>query len=255
MKASHLQKQKAERNSQIQAGATAYVNSNDTLVKYLIEWRLKEGMRRLTKTAKAQISNVSQILVMCAGVGYEGSILCNIGFENVTISDISDVGVAAALERDQRLKGLVLNAESTNLEDNSFDVVIVQDGLHHLQSPVQGLTEMLRISSLGVLFVEPHDSLVGNSIGLKWEKNGEAVNYVFRWKKKLIEDVASSYLGPDSFDNLSFCFWHHNIAFAKLGGVLGGGTRGIYAVRAAKAILDTALPGIGNQICGLILKR
>jgi ubiquinone/menaquinone biosynthesis C-methylase UbiE len=62
----------------------------------------------------------------------EGSILCDLGFTNVTVSDLADNGVNAAMDRDKRLKGIVLNAERTNLPSQSFDIASVQDGLHHL---------------------------------------------------------------------------------------------------------------------------
>jgi ubiquinone/menaquinone biosynthesis C-methylase UbiE len=68
------------------------------------------------------------------------------------------------MDRDKRLKGIVLNAERTNLPSQSFDIALVQDGLHHLSSPVQGFTEMLRVAKRAVVFLEPHDSLVGRMI-------------------------------------------------------------------------------------------
>jgi ubiquinone/menaquinone biosynthesis C-methylase UbiE len=111
------------------------------------------AMWRLTTASNGRISKSSKILLMCGGEGLEGSILCDMGYRNVTISDISERGVAEAIKRDSRLQGLVLNAERADVESNSFEVVIVQDGLHHLQSPVQGFTEMLGngISALNII--------------------------------------------------------------------------------------------------------
>lgn len=251
----HLQRQKAQHDLMFTTGSRSHFTVDDPLVLYVTHWRLRESFHRFAKAAAGRVSSKSRILVMCAGEGAEGSVLCDMGYENVTVSDISDLGVAAAIKRDARLKGLVLNAENADIEDNSFDLVVVQDGLHHLQSPVQGFTEMLRIGSVGAIFLEPHDSIVGRVIGTQWEKNGDAINYVFRWTKKLVQDVASSYLGQDSFKNLSFSFWHHNITFHRLGIKLGDGVAGVRAIRCIKFVLDTFLGKMGNQFCGLVVKR
>ena len=135
-----------------------------------------------------------------------------------------------------------------------MDVTVVQDGLHHLQNPVHAFTEMLRISSVGVMFFEPHDSLVGRLIGTRWERHGNAVNYVFRWTRRLVEDVASSYLGEHSFVNLSFGFWHHNVVLERLARPLGR-KLGLAVVRGFKGSFDRVLAAAGNQFCGLVLKK
>jgi SAM-dependent methyltransferase len=237
------------------AGSRPHATSRDPLTQYIVRWRIEESIRRLGQAANGRLSPQSRILALCAGEGLEGSVLCDLGFTNVTVSDISEAGVAAATQRDGRLQGLVLNAEDNRLADGSFDLVIVQDGLHHLRSPVRGLTEMLRIAAVASIFLEPHDALVDKLIGTTWERHGEAVTYVFRWTRKLVDDVAASYLGPDSFDNLSFSFWHHNPSFARLGQRMGGGPAALLTIKAVKYALDHALSSQGNQFCGLILKR
>jgi ubiquinone/menaquinone biosynthesis C-methylase UbiE len=251
----HWQRQKIQHDLVYKAGSRSHVTSDDPLLQYITRWRLKEGLRRLVMNANDRLNTDSSILVLCAGEGNEGSVLCDLGYRNVTVSDISDAGVAEAVNRDKRLRGLVLNAERADVPDNSFDILVVQDGLHHLQSPVGGFTEMLRIARTAVLFLEPHDAIIGRAIGTKWEKNGDAVNYVFRWTKRLVQDVASSYLGPDSFKNLSFSFCHHNPLFLKLGKTLGGGYFALSTIRFLKFILDSLLAKSGNQFCGLVVKR
>ena len=249
-----VERQKADFDTLYAAGTREHIALKDPLVDYTTYWRLREAFRRLRHATPGRIRETSNILVMCAGDGADGSVLCDMGYQNVTVSDISDMGVAAALARDSRLAGLVLNAQNAQIEDGAFDVVVVQDGLHHLPSPIQGFTEMLRIASIGAVFLEPHDSLVGRVLGTKWERNGEATNYVFRWTRKLVHDVACSYFGSDSFQNLSFSFWHHNIAYHRLGVMLGDGTRGIYAIRTIKFVLDHVLGRFGNQFCGMVIK-
>jgi hypothetical protein len=252
---SHIDKQRSQHDLKFSEGPRAHVTSDNPLVRYVVRWRLREGLGRLHRMASSRLSARSSILVMCAGEGLEGSILCDLGYSDVTVSDLSSVAVTQAQARDNRLKGLTLNAECTGLPTGTFDLVVVQDGLHHLQNPVLGFTEMLRIARVAVIFLEPHDSIPARLMGTRWEKNGDAINYVFRWTRKLVEDVASSYLGPDTFTNHSFSFWHHNVGYHRLGRVLGEGALALHAIRGLKSSLDATLGRFGNQFCGLILKH
>ncbi|MBZ0073212.1 MAG: class I SAM-dependent methyltransferase [Gammaproteobacteria bacterium] len=251
----HWEKQKAQHDARYAAGPRGHTVSSDPLVNYVTRWRLREAFRRLRLAAGNRIDTDSRILVMCAGEGLEGSVLYDLGYRNVTVSDISDVGVGQAISRDSRLKGVVLNAEAVALDDNAYDVVVVQDGLHHLRSPVAGFTEMLRVGAVAAIFLEPHQSLAGSLLGTKWERNGEAINYVFRWNRRLVGDVSSSYLVEKPFDNLSFSFWHHNIVLGRLGRLVGGGRQGVLLVRTLKVLLDGLMGRWGNQFCGLVVKQ
>ncbi len=235
-------------------GSRSHIGTSDPLIDYITNWRIAEAMRRIASASEGRLDKSTPILAMCSGDGGEGSVLCDLGYTDVTVSDISGMAVKAAVERDSRLKGLVLDAQRVDLADGQFGVVLVQDGLHHLPSPIQGFTEMLRLATVGAVFLEPHDSLVGSLIGTKWERNGDAINYVFRWSHKLVESVASSYLGPDAFRNASFSFWHHNPVYARIGRLLGGGAFAFKAIRSIKAALDFCAAPAGNQFCGLVLR-
>jgi SAM-dependent methyltransferase len=218
------------------------------------DWRINTAINHLEACAGQLDRNVA-FLVLCAAEAREASVLCDRGFTNVTVSDISSVALEIALKRDPRLRGQVLSAECLEVADASFDVVFVQDGLHHLRSPIQGFTEMLRVARIAAIFLEPHDSFVGRVLGTKWERNGDAVNYVFRWSKKLVGDVASSYLGDGQFQNASFSFWHHNPVLARLGTTLGGGSGAIALLRGLKFLFNSALSRQGNQFCGMVVRN
>ncbi len=251
----HLEAQRRQHDLVFADGSRNHTLTDDPMTRFLVRWRILEGFRRLQAVAGERFGPDSPILIMCAGEGSEGSALCDAGHRNVTVSDISPNGVKAAIERDPRLKGVVLNAEDTGLAAGSYAVVGIQDGLHHLQSPIRGYTEMLRMSSLAVMFFEPHRSLVGHFMGTEWERNGDAVNYVFRWNRRLVDDVTRSYLGPDAFDNVSFPFWHHPTLMDRFGHKLGNGPFGIGVLKAFKATADTLIGFQGNEFCGLVVKR
>jgi SAM-dependent methyltransferase len=225
------------------------------MTRYIVSWRLKESFRRIEKHVGRPVDPGQSILMACAGEGGEASICCDLGFTDVTFSDLSSAAVKAGMTRDARLKGVVLDAENLNLPDNSVDIVIVQDGLHHLPSPTRGFTEMMRVARVATIFMEPHDSFVGAAIGTKWERNGDAINYVFRWTKRLVGDIASSYLGQNTFDNLSFSYWHHNVVFAKVGRIVGAGANGRRTITGVKYFLDHCVPLSGNQFSGIVLKN
>jgi hypothetical protein len=246
----NLQKQISE---SMVADGPRFLDANP-MSSYVLHWRLQEAMRRLN-IADPAIPRDSKILVLCASDGLEGTALADLGWTDVTVSDLSQAAADTAVLRDPRLKAMVLNAEDSGLPRDAYDIVLIQDGLHHLQRPVQGFTEMLRIASRAAIFMEPHESFVGRRIGTEWEVHGDAVNYVFRWSKRLIQDVASSYLGRDTFQNLSFSFWHHNPVFYKIGGRLGSGSFAITCLRTLKATMDFFFAPAGNNICGIILKN
>lgn len=242
----HTEKQAKWSDMEYQSGSRDA--SSDEVVRYVAEWRLRKCFDKITQSEGSLDKEIS-ILVLCGGDGLEGSTLMDMGFTNVTVSDISQNGVDAALERDPRLRGVVLNAEATELDSNSFDITLVQDGLHHLSQPVSGFTEMLRISSYGVIFLEPHESLVGKVMGTEWERHDDAVNYVFRWDNLLVTKVVKSFFADDNYKNLSFSCWHHNPIFFKLGKIIGKKGVGLF-----KMIMDILFSRFGNQFCCIILK-
>jgi len=55
------------------------------------------------------------------------------------------------------------NVESLSYSDGSFDFVLCKETLHHLPRPYIGLYEMLRVSKVGVVLIEPYDRFVNAS--------------------------------------------------------------------------------------------
>ena len=238
----HVAKQRQYTDLYFRAREPRYLNMSP-VTEYVIDWRIREAMKRLNAPKS------SSILVLCCAEAHEASVICNVGFTNVTISDISPVALDVALKLDNRLSGLILDAGNIDLPDDSFDVVVLQDGLHHLQSPVGGMLEMLRVAKRAIVFLEPHDSISGKLLGRKWEDNDGEINYVFRWSRKLVQDVACSYFAHNRFTNLSFSFCHHNIVYDRYFRLLG-----VPGLSALKATLDFFLGRFGNQFCGIIVK-
>ena len=139
----------------------------------------------------------------------------------VTNSDFSPKALEVSKTREPEIPCLELNAESMDLEDNSFDLAVVQDGLHHRPKPVLGLNEMIRIAKKGVAVLEPHTGLVSR-FGTTWEtqeENGKgATNFVFRWNKELFESTIQSQLAqpdnPPRFESRRL--WDHPLRIDKM---------------------------------------
>lgn len=253
------------RNAQVEAqriafdasfehGSRKLVTSDDALVRYLTRWRMVTAWRRLRQLAP-DVGRASSVLFLCAGDAGEATVLADEGVADITITDLSERAVAAATAEDPRLTGFACNALETGIPDGSYDVVVVQDGLHHLLEPVTGFAEMLRISRRAAFFLEPHDSLAGRIFGMEWEPTGATENYVFRWDRHLVDQVAKSLLGREAFTNHSFAFWHHNVRLDTIGRRLGGGARAVKRIDRAKRIADSLWSSGGNQFCGMVIRR
>lgn len=214
---------------------------------------METAWQRLVELAP-DLGRQPSVLFLCAGDAGEATVLADLGVKEITISDLSEAGVTAALAADPRLKGVVANALDTGIATSSYDVVIVQDGLHHLPEPVRGFTEQLRIARRAAFFLEGANSFAGRRFGLEWEVEGAFVNHVFRWDRRMVDQVAKSYLGPGSFTNASFSFWHHNLRLATLGARVGGGDRAVRWIARLKRAADVVLPEDGNQFCGMVVK-
>lgn len=195
------------------------------------------------------------VLVVCGGVGGEGTVLANIGFRSVTVSDLSENALRACNIRDARLQTQVLNAESLEVANESYDLVVVQDGLHHLPRPVLGFTEIIRVAKKGAIVIEPHTGIVANLLGRVWEDVGGTVNYVFRWNKQLVEKVTRSYILQAPCYIKTIRLWNHNEVMDKVGKLFGGGTAGLLVVKFCYFLLDLLFRGFGNMAIAVVLKN
>jgi ubiquinone/menaquinone biosynthesis C-methylase UbiE len=242
----------------------------DPILRYLRDRRLEVAINALCKKTGQQPKDWTA-LVVCGGVGGEGTYLANRGFRSVVVSDFSSRALDICKSRDPRLGTLQLNAEALDVPDNSYDVVLVQDGLHELRRPVLGLTEMMRVARRAVLMLEPHAGVVAGMIGTMWEshevgekhdgaaagaavKEDVAENYVFRWNTQFFRDVTRSYLLKQATEIAVIRFWDHNVTMRRLAQLAGGGRLGLSVAKAAYRTLDTGMWWMGNAMVGIVIK-
>jgi ubiquinone/menaquinone biosynthesis C-methylase UbiE len=239
----------------------AFHDTADPVMRYLRDRRLGVAVDALIE-GTGLVPEQWTALVVCGGVGGEGTYLANRGCRSVVVSDFSTHALEICARRDRRLRTLQLNAEALELPDNSYDVVLVQDGLHELRRPVLGLTEMMRVARRAVAVIEPHQGIVARMIGTVWEKHegqdaaghvGE--NYVFRWNNQFFTDVARSYLLREATAVNVIRFWDHNVTIGRVARLAGGGRPGLLAARATYGLLDGLTWWMGNALVGIVLKN
>ncbi|MFC4471060.1 class I SAM-dependent methyltransferase [Streptomyces xiangluensis] len=190
--------------------------TSDPLTRFLRDRRMYMALQMLRVRGLLDPAGQS-VLIVCGGVGGEGIFLSRQGFTDVTVSDLSEEALTVCRTLEPKLRTMPLNAENmAEIPDSSYDVVLVQDGLHHLPRPVLGFTEMLRVARRAVVVIEPHDGLVGRLIGTEWERQGDVVNYVFRWNRSLLNQATRSYLLCKQAVVLPRRVWDHNLVVGKM---------------------------------------
>ena len=229
----------------------------DPLIRYLRDRRLKIGLAKIVQLTARPAPSWRNVLIVCGGVGGEGTFLRKQGFRGVTVSELHPQLLATMGQRDPHLQGVAGDAENLPFGDGTFDLVVVQDGIHHLKNPAKGLTEMLRVARRAVLMIEPHTGLVARGFGTKIEKDkttGEC-NFVFRWNLFFFQQVVSSYCVGRPFLVRGIRLWDHNFVMGKI-------LRSLPCPHAAKVslarlgygLLQACLGPLGNMFIGVVVK-
>jgi ubiquinone/menaquinone biosynthesis C-methylase UbiE/uncharacterized protein YbaR (Trm112 family) len=147
-------------------------------------WVLEERFRRSIGRLHEMLREAT-VLTVCGGSGLDAEFLARAG-ARVVASDISFQASLRARERARRyglpITPIVADAENLPFADSTFDLVYVHDGLHHLEDPIVGLTEMARVSAHAVSVNEPARAAITSiavRLGLALDRE-EAGNRVAR---------------------------------------------------------------------------
>lgn len=229
----------------------------DLLTRYVRDRRQSLAVRELFDVTGTTSRDWPQVLVVCGGVGGEGTYLKKIGFPHITVADFSEGLIRYMGVRDRRLVGVVADSERLPFANGSFDLVLVQDGIHHLKIPVLGVTEMLRVTRRAVIVIEPHEGMVARLIGTKVEKDVEtgSLNFVFRWNRWLFRQVVSSFWVGQDFQIQVLRFWDHSTAMLKIFRWLPGDNARLLAIRFSYWVLKNFFAWAGNMFVGLAVKK
>lgn len=152
------------------------------------------------------VSKDDRVLVICGGPR-DRDALRSAGFTDVTISNLDD-GMSSGLAPYAWARE---DAEALSFEDDSFDVVVANAGLHHCYSPHRALLEMYRVARASVIAFEARDSFAMRAVirlgfGVDYELeavsdegfrtggagNGPIPNFIYRWtEREVVKTIAS----------------------------------------------------------------
>jgi glycosyltransferase involved in cell wall biosynthesis/SAM-dependent methyltransferase len=123
----------------------------------LYRFFLGEKFRRAVGPIRPHLVGATGLIV-CGGSGMDAELLARLG-ARVTSSDLSLGAATRAGIRSQRYgvatPSIVADVEHLPYRDQSVDIVAVHDGLHHLDDPFVGLSEMARVARRWVVVTEP----------------------------------------------------------------------------------------------------
>ena len=177
----------------------------------------------MLRTAElAGLLDRSMSVLVVAGGGYDRDTFLELGYQNVTISNV-DVSGAGGSDFSPYSWSLQ-NSERLTVPDSSYDVVVVHAGLHHCRSPHAALAEMYRVARSAVIVIEARDSFVmrlGVKLGLtpKYEieavvdhdyagggvENSPLPNFVYRWTETEVDKVVRS-LDPSGPPRIQYIY-------------------------------------------------
>lgn len=159
------------------------------------QFLLEQKLRRALDLSGSRPA-ASTALVVCGGSGMDAEFLSRAGF-HVTSTDISAGAAERTMERARRfgvsIETVVADVEQLPFPDRSFDLVLVHDGLHHLDDPFVGLSEMARVSRQWLSITEPARAAATRlavRAGLALERE-EAGNRVARLSPREVVDHLS----------------------------------------------------------------
>jgi len=207
-------------------------------------------------------------LHVAAGGRADRDVLHELGFADVTISNLDEREQAAGLEpyawRHEDLEAL-------SLADASVDVAIVAAGLHHCRSPHRALLELYRVARVAVVAIESRDSalmrlaahlrladdyelaaVAAHGLRAGGVANSAIPNYVYRWTEREVAKTVASF-APHVRHRFHW-FRAFELPDLLVDGVRGPRRLALRALRPAAAMLTRVLPRQANLFAFAIEK-
>jgi SAM-dependent methyltransferase len=212
--------------------------------------------RTLRRLLDEGIADTAMSVLVVAGGELDREVLRAAGFEDLTVTNLTD-GV---------------DAEELPFADASFDLALVSAGLHHCRSPHRALLELYRVARRAAVALEARDSLLlrlATRIGALEEYELTAVaandfrgggvrdtavpNYVYRWTEREVEKTIASY-APHARHRILF-FHELEIPFSVVE-LSGGPARRVVARLAMPALrlVTRIAPGQANLFAFAVVK-
>lgn len=175
--------------------------------------------------------------LLISGSLNEIKILNELGYVNfnVTYHDKNDLNILKNEGFELNKNLFYADLRNLNFAENSFDYVVTNATLHHLDQPHRAIIEMYRVAKKGVLIIESNDSLLMRlacklNFAEEFEvssissdnKTGGLLdtgipNYVYRWTEREFVKTIKSY-DPKNINYIKFTYDNDltNIKSSKL---------------------------------------
>jgi len=152
------------------------------LYNFLLNYKFEKALKMLPFPVKGL-----SVLDVCCGSGMFSEYLAK-KQAIVTGVDLSQEAIERAHIRKKKhgFEAYFMVADATNLPfpDDTFDVVFVHDGLHHLTEPYKAVGQMVRSAKKGIVIIEPARALITRiSVALGISKDYEGKDHIYRFEE------------------------------------------------------------------------
>ena len=175
-------------------------------------------------------------VLVVGGSAEDGRMLQRIGFTRVTLSNLLDPRPSEQADLDDaEMRTVRVDVEAMGLADNSYDLVLAHEVLHHCRSPHKALLEMLRVSRRHVILLEPNNSLamrlllrlrfsypyelpavIASGFRTGGVRDSSIPNHIYRWNAVDVYQTTASYLAESEFDLYTHGYWDFNVDEVEL---------------------------------------
>lgn len=232
------------------------------------------------------IDFLSDVLVV-GGSAEDGRLLHRVGFTRVTLSNLLDPRPSEQVDLDDaEMRAVRVDAEAMELADNSYDLVLAHEVLHHCRSPHKALLEMLRVSRRYVILLEPNNSIamrlllrlrfsfpyelpavIASGFQTGGVRDSSIPNYIYRWNALELYQTAASYLAESELNVFTQSYWDFNVdetelrrrSETRIGSVTKVLSPRLFlaGLRGWQAVVNRIpwLAGQGNKFFGCLQKR
>jgi SAM-dependent methyltransferase len=218
------------------------VKNTTAAVKIMREQTIHKGKNRnrfekvLRKCVHSMGLDLLSDVLVVGGSSEDGRTLHRVGFPRVTLSNLLDPRPSEQTDLDDAgMRTVRVDAEAMELADNSYDLVLAHEVLHHCRSPHKALLEMLRVSRKYVILLEPNNSfamrmllrlrfsfpyelpaVIASGFQTGGVRDSSIPNYIYRWNAMEMYQTTASYLAESEFDLYTQGYWDFNVDEAEL---------------------------------------
>jgi len=117
----------------------------------------KKAYENIYSSIKDKLNKDMKVLEVCTGTGIIARNICDKTNDLIAVDYSNEmINLAKKKSRGKDIKYMIQNAYNMDFDDSSFDVVIIMNGLHILESPHLVLNEIKRVLKEDGLLIAPN---------------------------------------------------------------------------------------------------